>query len=178
MSRIISTSDTFIKPWCAFAQVSLCGTAWLVADCLQESKTWLQVKQVTTRITHRVLFDVGYHFSADGEITTKYTSFFRSMVCMLNFPPLFPLSLVPQNLWLKDQRPPRHLIYSGAVLQRVGSISSNYSWEDIYRSNKWMDLGAILFRKVQLLRRSPALISAFRASEMAICNINMFLLFF
>lgn len=68
MSRTVSTSDTFIKPWYAFAQVSPCGTACLVADCLQESKTQLQVKQVTTRITHRVLFDVGYHFSADGEI--------------------------------------------------------------------------------------------------------------
>lgn len=72
---------------------------------------------------------------------------------MLNFS-LFPLSLIPQNLWLKGQRPPRHPVYSHAVLQSTRSISCNYRWEYVCRSNKWMDIGAILFRSLQLLRNN------------------------
>lgn len=48
------------------------GAAHLVADCLQESKTKLQVNHITTRNTHGVIFDMGYHVSIESKITNKY----------------------------------------------------------------------------------------------------------
>lgn len=82
VSRTVSTSNTFIKPWYAFAQGSMRGAAHRVADCLQESKIQLQVNHVTTRITHRVLFDMGYHFSTGSEIINKYIFLGVWSVCL------------------------------------------------------------------------------------------------
>lgn len=114
----------------------LCGLARLVAHCLQESQIQLLVNQFSTRITHKVFFHVGDHFSTDSEIINKYTCF-RSKVWILTFP-LFPLWLIPHYLWLKGQRPPSHPIHSHAALQRVGSISS-YSSGKMYAdiTNGW-----------------------------------------
>lgn len=146
--KAVSTSDIFVKPWCAFAQGSM-TTVWSCkTDCSLSAKipNSAPCKPGFYKNHPQGVFPCG--------IIDKYICF-RRMVWMLNFR-LFLLSLIPQNLWLKSQRSPMHPhkdpLYSHAVLQSIGSISYNYRWEYVCRSNKWMDVGAILSRSLKLLR--------------------------
>lgn len=112
-------------------------------------------------------------------IINKYICF-RSVVWMLNFP-LFLLSLIPQNLWLKGQRSPMYPhkdpIYSHAVLQSIGSISYNYRWEYVCWSNKWMDIGAIFSRSLKLLRNKIHINFCFDGNWNFYLKRSMFLFF-
>lgn len=159
ISKAVSTSDIFIKPWWAFAQVSM-TTMTTMLSCKSGCS-------LSARIPDSAPCKPGFYqnhppdvFPCEFitlaltffEIINKYICF-KSVIWMLNFP-LFPLSLIPQNLQLKDQRWPRHPVYSHAVLQSTGSISCNYRWEYACRSKKWMDIWAILFRNLQLLRNN------------------------
>lgn len=109
ISKAVSTSDIFIKPWWAFAQVSM-TTMTTMLSCKSGCS-------LSARIPDSAPCKPGFYqnhppdvFPCEFitlaltffEIINKY-SCFKSVIWMLNFS-LFPHSLIPQNLQLKDQR--------------------------------------------------------------------------
>lgn len=131
ISKAVSTSDILIKPWCAFSQVSM-TTMTTMLSCRSGCSP-------PAKIPNSAPCKPGFYQNhPQGVFPCEFITLVQTVrlststsvlgvwsECWTSFP-LFPLSLMPQNLWLRGQRPPRHPIYSHEVLQSVGTIFYNY----------------------------------------------------